>query len=507
MRTRVAVAVSIVAVWAGVGVVLYQARRDAVSSAEAIGRHAAAVVAEYEGSSLRTIDLTLRQLRAVWLRDPASLDAAVSEHAAFLEREGLIQVAIVDADGWSRYSRLPLEKPLNFTDRDYFQFHKAASGDEMHISEPVLGRITKRWAIQFTRPIRDASGAFAGLIVAALPPPALETVYREMQLGRDDVITLARWDGGILARTRDFDRAAGASLAGYPGVRPGDPPQGVFVGAGKLDGIQRVVAYRQVPGYALTVYVGQSMAAVLAQYEQLRALLIGAAALATVLLLLLGRVLASRRMLRAALREREQRLAEERERLMLELHDGAIQSIYAVGMTLETARRQIAADPPSASNALAGAIAHLNLVIQDLRSFIAGRSDSEYSDSRFMAELQSIVSAAPAPVEVDVDRSVLGDLTPDQAMHVLRIAREGMSNVARHASASRAHLSLKRTAAAAARLEIADDGVGMREGGERSSGLGLHHIAARGRKLGGDARVESSPGRGTRIVVEFPVHA
>jgi signal transduction histidine kinase len=124
-----------------------------------------------------------------------------------------------------------------------------------------------------------------------------------------------------------------------------------------------------------------------------------------------------------------------------------------------------------------------------------------------MAELQSIVAAAPAPVELDIDRSVVSTLNAQQASHVLRIAREGVSNVARHAAASRAQVSLRRTADAAVRLEIADDGVGLPAGAERSPGLGLHHIAARGRKLGGRARVESPPGGGTRIVVEFPASA
>ena len=171
---------AVAALWMLIVLVLHELRLDTLRAAEATGVHMVRLAAEYEGSSLRAIDLTLRQLRAEWLHGPAALDAAVTEHQALLEREGLVQVAIVDADGWTRYSRLPLEKPLNFADRDYFQLQKASDGDEMHISTPVMGRVTKRWAIQFSRPIRDAAGRFAGLIVVALPPPALEAVYRKM---------------------------------------------------------------------------------------------------------------------------------------------------------------------------------------------------------------------------------------------------------------------------------------------------------------------------------------
>jgi signal transduction histidine kinase len=82
-----------------------------------------------------------------------------------------------------------------------------------------------------------------------------------------------------------------------------------------------------------------------------------------------------------------------------------------------------------------------------------------------------------------------------------------VSNVLRHANAAQAQIRLGRSSEGGIRLEIADDGVGMREEAAQSRGLGLHHIGARGQKLAGRTRVESAPGRGTRIIVEFPEHA
>src|SRR3954470_19827520 len=312
-NAMLAIGASIVLLWAAIAFVLQEARSPAIEWASAAGEHTARVLAEYEASSLRAIDLTLRYLREDWLRDPRSLDAAVARHQEDLRREGLIQVAVVDADGWIRYSRLPLEKPLNFADRAYFQAQKASGRDEMHISGPVMGRITKQWAIQFTRPIRDRAGAFAGIIVVALPPPALELVYRDVRASSDDVVTLVRSDGVVLARTRDLDPVASAS---------------------------RLVAQSKVGSYPLTVYVSQGMDSVLAGYYWLRRVLVAAGILSSALLLILGRLWQSRRRLHGQVLEQERRAAESRERMMLELHDGAIQSIYAVGMNLERSREQ-----------------------------------------------------------------------------------------------------------------------------------------------------------------------
>src|SRR4051812_12506777 len=510
-NAMVAIAALIILSWAVIGAMLWQAHADAIRAAGAAGQHMARVLSEYEASSLRAVDLTLRFLRDDWLRDPASLDASVERHQEHLRREGLIQVAVVGADGWSRYSRLPLEKPINFADRDYFQQHQSRALDQMLISGPVMGRITKQWAIQFSRPIYDRGGAFAGLIVMALPPPALELVYRDVRASGEDVVTLVRTDGGIVARTRDLDRAARISLKDTPGLREADAPSGVFTGSGRIDGVVRLIAYSKVRSYPLVVYVSQEMENVLASYYSQRLELVTAGVIATVLLLALARLSRSRLKLREQVVNHERREAESRERMMLELHDGAIQSIYAVGMNLERSREQMDHDPVGAKRTVASAAAHLNLVIQEIRNFIAGNADQPRGEREFIEELEDLLPAASdtdAPqFQLDVDPAVVRALSPSQALHLLRIAREGVSNVMRHAYAAKAHISLRRTAASGVRLEISDDGIGMREDAAQSRGLGLHHIGARGQKLSGRTSIESAPGRGTRIVVEFPSHA
>ena len=503
------IAALIVLVWVAIALALRQAESDAIATANAAGQHMARVLAEYEASSMRAIDLTLRYLREDWVRDPAGLDAAVARHQEHLHREGLIQVAVMDAEGWTRYSRLPMQKPLNFADRDYFQIQKASGRDEMHISEPVMGRVTKQWAIQFTRPIYDRAGRFSGVIVVALPPPALELVYRDVRSSDDDVVTLVRSDGAVLARTRDLDRASRVSLKDTPGLADGDAASGTFHGSGRIDGVARLVAYSKVRAYPLTVYVSQGMDSVLAGYYRQRTVLATGGVVATLLLLVLARLARSRWKLAQQIEEHERRAAEARERMMLELHDGAIQSIYAVGMNLERSREQVEKDPASAKRTIAGAAAHLNLVIQDIRNFIAGHANEPRSEREFMEEMQRLVppETAETQFQVDIDSAVVRELSPDQARHLLRIAREGVSNVMRHANAAKAHVSLVRSPSGGVRLEISDDGIGMREEAAQSRGLGLHHIGARGQKLSGRTSIESAPGRGTRIVVEIPQQA
>lgn len=85
---------------------------------------------------------------------------------------------------------------------------------------------------------------------------------------------------------------------------------------------------------------------------------------------------------------------------------------------------------------------------------------------------------------------------------MLQIAREGISNATRHANARTGRISLQKRDGAIY-LEVSDDGTGFIADKVNKLGLGLHHIDARARKLGGRARVSSTPNQGTRIVVEF----
>src|SRR4051812_28516623 len=73
--------------WTVIALLLYQAHRQAIETAPAAGRNVARGLAEFQDSSIRAIDLSLRQLRDAWMRDPASFDEAVARHEEHLHKE------------------------------------------------------------------------------------------------------------------------------------------------------------------------------------------------------------------------------------------------------------------------------------------------------------------------------------------------------------------------------------------------------------------------------------
>jgi signal transduction histidine kinase len=200
-----------------------------------------------------------------------------------------------------------------------------------------------------------------------------------------------------------------------------------------------------------------------------------------------------------------QALAEERERLFQDMHDGCIQSIYAVGLNLEACMGLVEANPKKATEIIADATASLGLVIQELRSFITGHRLQIAKGEDLRSQIAKTVQAAGSQgvsFTVDIDESAMRSLTSEQALHMLQIAREAISNATRHANAKSGRVSLQRRRGVVC-LEVSDDGCGFLVKNVNTRGLGLHHIDARARKMGATARVSSAPNQGTRIVVKL----
>jgi PAS domain S-box-containing protein len=216
-----------------------------------------------------------------------------------------------------------------------------------------------------------------------------------------------------------------------------------------------------------------------------------------------------RKLAEDALRENRAQLQEmlkERERMTQDLHDGCIQSIYAIGMNLQSVRQKLDASP-EAARVVASAAANLNLVIQELRSFISARGVGPRKKPDLEHEIGRAGQAARdqgLAFDMDIDRRLAGKLTAEIALHIVQIAREAISNATRHASAKSLHVSLRALDGSIC-LEIHDDGIGFDTHVQEKRGLGLHHIDARASALRGQARILSTPGNGTCVLVQVPM--
>ena len=185
---------------------------------------------------------------------------------------------------------------------------------------------------------------------------------------------------------------------------------------------------------------------------------------------------------------------EERERIGKELHDGVIQSLFAVGMSLQGLASSTA--DAEVARRLEAAVEDVDGAIRDLRNYIFGLRPGILADRQLDQALKEMASEfgsrTGVVTVVDVDGEV-ASLLASRAGDVVQLAREALSNVSRHAEATTCRISLRRGEGSVV-LEIDDDGRGF-DTETTSWGMGLRNLRERAESLGGVLEVESTPGR------------
>ena len=211
----------------------------------------------------------------------------------------------------------------------------------------------------------------------------------------------------------------------------------------------------------------------------------------------------------ARLHEAVQHLAvvDERERIGKDLHDGIIQSLYAISLSLEDVPDLMGDDADEAVARVDRAIDSLNEAISDLRQFVVGLRPEHVDRTDFIGLLATLGDQVRRDGIIGVDLDLPPervDLPAHTRGEILQIAREALSNAARHARASTARVSLRRDDHALL-LELSDDGSGFDTSLEAPAGHhGLGNMRDRAEALGGTFDIRSS-GSGTTIIVTVPL--
>lgn len=214
-------------------------------------------------------------------------------------------------------------------------------------------------------------------------------------------------------------------------------------------------------------------------------------------------------------RERDLSAAlQERERISQDLHDGILQSLYAVGLGLETCKPVIRQQPEHVAEQLMTtldrAIGQLNQVMREVRNFIVGLESDLLQGGDFPTALRAMVhtmcGSSSAACRVRIDDAAGHYISTERALHIIHIVREGLSNSLRHSQATRITVSLRQLIGSV-RLTIADNGIGFNPRSAHGVGHGLENMAARAQKVGGLFAIRSEPSKGTRILLDFPKDA
>ena len=201
---------------------------------------------------------------------------------------------------------------------------------------------------------------------------------------------------------------------------------------------------------------------------------------------------------------------EERERFGMDLHDGVIQSIYAVGLMLDNLGLSVDEDQTEAHKLLDSAIEGLNKTIRDIRAYILDLQPSRIPMDDLVEALERLVREFKAntliDTEVIIEPEAVTMFENHNASSLFLIAQEALANTAKHAGATRVLLSLRCVDDDCVSFQIIDNGRGFEVGTATAVlGHGLSNMEERAHQIGGEFEIASNTGDGTTVTIRVPV--
>ena len=459
-----------------------------------------------------TADAILSRLAAQIPESEVSADHEAELHrllSSYALESSMIGPGIVDRDGTLIASALAEPAPrISFKDRNAFLAHvDAPAKSQLYISAPMRGVITNEWAIQFSRPLRDPSGALYGVVLLSYRLDHFISLYEKLKLADRGLAGLAGKDGVVRIRTLNGTIGYGAEVSRVPLVYNqvmAGQTSGNFHSRGGPDGISRIGSFVVSP--TTPFYVTVAYAA-----DYLRAQYIGF----YYVLGLCWFVLTAGMIAAAAFVHRLGKLSQqtqleivnsataERQKISADMHDSIGASLAALLASFTTDKID-----------LAEARRRLGEILMELR-FLVDSAETPDGDVNLLLgnvrhRMASGIELAGIKLNWQVAAALpeIARLTARDALAIKLVLMEILSNVLHHSRATSADVTASYDPdRSAIGIKVRDDGVGF-DPAVAAGGRGLANMRKRIASIstGAAMDIDTAPGKGTavRIALQVP---
>jgi two-component sensor histidine kinase len=489
---------------------IIQDYRDAVRQAEVETQTVARALEQHSERVFDALRFRLRLVRT--LIGPPEWSAITADsdlHRALAEladRPFVHSVWLFDDTGIGRASsRFFPALPSDVDDRDYFTAQRA-SDQGIFIGRPIVGKRTGDAVLSASIRLDYADGRFAGVAAIFIRPDYFEVFYRDLQLGRGSLIELVRADGAFLIREPSI-RTLDELNKEDEFLRLGKQA-GIYRAVSSLDGVERVAAFRRLPGLPIFVNVGIATEDVLRGWYISLAYRLALAALALLAIVGFGRVTVLRARaveLEVAGRTRElQRSVQEKEVLLREVHHRVKNNLQMIASMLRLTARRAPGESQPIFTDVARRVTAIGQAYNQLYRVgeVSALNLAEYIDT----VAQGVAAGFGAPrltLRTELEQ-ITADI--DTALPVGLVALELVTNAYKHGFPGEGQgeviVKLQRHEEFA-RLIVSDNGVGPGRRGAGGSGLML--IEALAGQVDGKLRIGVRPGGGTKARLTFRI--
>lgn len=247
---------------------------------------------EHVSSVIANADGLLKDIREDVISNQPELRRIVQEelgtYGAYVS-----QLSILDKDGILIFSSPgPTNTKVDLKDRKHFQIHKLHPHDDIiYVSQPVLGKVSKVWSIQITRPVLK-HGEFAGVLVLSIPAKYFTDFFNKIDVGERGLISIIGFDGQprVLASRQKvgFDEYSATAKANSSWLGSVTGNNGYYQGSGLLSRRPSLTAFRRLDSAQLTVLVELSEEDLFSSFHQTRKHFLLFASMITILIAMLS---------------------------------------------------------------------------------------------------------------------------------------------------------------------------------------------------------------------------
>jgi hypothetical protein len=245
---------------------------------------------EHLSRSISELDRSLKIIRALQARDRGRFDLVDWLRSNRILTDEVLQITIVDRDGKVTLGSFESAARTASDPRDseYYRTHINASNDQLAIGKPVIDPAMGGWVLQLSRRIENDDRSFNGVIVATLDPAYLMRIYNSVNIGEHGYIRVVGLDGSVRATSGRETSVLGQDFSSSDLFkRVSEAPNGWFyTGSFLSDNLSRLIAYRSVKDYPLIISVGFASHEIFSRLEALRQSGYLAAAVLTLLILI-----------------------------------------------------------------------------------------------------------------------------------------------------------------------------------------------------------------------------
>ena len=258
-------------IWIAIAISLHNKRDEVVHNAIVDMENLSRVYERGTVLALRSIDQVAKLVKAEYEINDGKFDLPTFANRALVQVNEIFLVSLVNEYGeLTAISKGNIPKDVNLADRKHFKIHKFRNQDYTYISEPLLGRVSKKESINMTRRINHPDGSFAGIVIISTDPVTLTNFYNELELGKNGTVALLGQDGEYRAIR------VGSTYRKNSNVNIWNTlfDYSVAANAGRamkslsIDDIPRFYSTRQVEGYPLFATVGIPESDVLEPYHR-----------------------------------------------------------------------------------------------------------------------------------------------------------------------------------------------------------------------------------------------